>query len=74
MCFASILRKKFKILKTSFVIDIRKVSKIQDINKMQDENLDFVEIENNNQNARWDVLEEKNKGKNSNFLLNPRCV
>jgi hypothetical protein len=38
---------------------------------MQDKNLDFIEIENNNQNARWDVLEEKNKGRNSNFLLNP---
>jgi len=39
---------------------------------MQDENLDFIEIENNNQNARWDVSEEKNKGRNSNFLLNLR--
>jgi hypothetical protein len=37
---------------------------------MKDENLDFIEIGNNNQNARYDVLEEKNKGRNSNFLLN----
>ncbi len=37
---------------------------------MQDENLDFIEIENNNPNARWDVLDERNKRRKSNFLFN----
>ncbi len=44
---------------------------MQDINKMQDENLDFIEIQNNNQNARWDVSEEKKQRKKLKFSSQP---